>query len=340
MIRTVIAVALLPAASGHGNIVHPPTWFDPDGTIGMTKGLQCIAGCTGKSAPGQIEKTQGCACEWYTNHTFHTGEPTIDLDSPLVTYPSIQDKSLFRDGKTPWWAPGTAMVFSPCGIDGGNPNGCQPDTPRGGNCAAGGYGHGPDARTLKGNTKPFPWKAGSVQEVAWGITANHGGGYSFRLCPLPAEGRMNLTEECFQKTVLDFVGDQSWVQWGPDSTLRESFQAVRTKNGTFPPGSHWTKVGIPACKSYGGGAPHITAVCTGPQFPSPVKTPSGRPIYGFGQNGIGETAFKFNIVEKVQVPANLQPGKYVLSFRWDCEQTAQVWNSCSDILITGDDVVV
>jgi len=35
----------------------------------------------------------------------------------------------------------------------------------------------------------------------------------------------------------------------------------------------------------------------------------------------------------VKVPAKLSPGRYVLSFRMDCEATAQVWNSCSDITL-------
>ena len=35
----------------------------------------------------------------------------------------------------------------------------------------------------------------------------------------------------------------------------------------------------------------------------------------------------------VKVPQDIKPGKYVLGFRYDCEATAQVWNSCSDITI-------
>ena len=38
------------------------------------------------------------------------------------------------------------------------------------------------------------WRSGETAEVTWQITANHGGGYQYRLCP---EGRP-LTEECFQ----------------------------------------------------------------------------------------------------------------------------------------------
>jgi hypothetical protein len=39
----------------------------------------------------------------------------------------------------------------------------------------------------------------------------------------------------------------------------------------------------------------------------------------------------FSIMDEVQVPNT--PGDYVLSWRWDCEQTDQVWNSCADITV-------
>ena len=47
---------------------------------------------------------------------------------------------------------------------------------------------------------------GSTQEVAWLMDANHGGGYSYRLCKIPPEGRSGLTEECFQEGHLAFAG--------------------------------------------------------------------------------------------------------------------------------------
>merc|ERR1711920_808301 len=40
----------------------------------------------------------------------------------------------------------------------------------------------------------------------------------------------------------------------------------------------------------------------------------------------------FSIVDEVEVPS--KTGEYVLSWRWDCEETDQVWNSCADIVIT------
>ena len=38
-------------------------------------------------------------------------------------------------------------------------------------------------------------------------------------------------------------------------------------------------------------------------------------------------------VRQVMIPADLAPGRYVVSWRWDCEETAQVWQSCADVKI-------
>ena len=39
------------------------------------------------------------------------------------------------------------------------------------------------------------------------------------------------------------------------------------------------------------------------------------------------------ISDHVQLPAALPPGDYVLGWRWDCEESNQVWASCSDVTI-------
>lgn len=225
----------------------------------------------------------------------------------------------------PWRAPGTAPITSPCGIDGGNINGCPSGNPKGDGCAAGGYGHGPDGRSLKGNAKPEVWTIGGEAEVAWGIVANHGGGYQYRLCPKPAN-TMDLTEECFQKTPLRFVGDTQWITVTTvPQDGRINITAIRTDVGTFPAGSQWTRNPIPGCAGFGGGAPAAGGQCTGTQFPAPAGPQLPTPgLYGF-------LGLPFNIIDKVQVPSNLPEGDYVVSFRYDCEQTSQVWQQCGDV---------
>lgn len=38
-------------------------------------------------------------------------------------------------------------------------------------------------------------------------------------------------------------------------------------------------------------------------------------------------------MDRVEVPADIPPGAYVLSWRWDCEESAQVWQNCADVTI-------
>ena len=61
---------------------------------------------------------------WFTNYTFIEGEPT--LPDYMVTFQDIHygpwDIDMYKSN--PWKHPGSAPVFSPCGILGGNPNGC------------------------------------------------------------------------------------------------------------------------------------------------------------------------------------------------------------------------
>merc|ERR1712146_178913 len=98
---------------------------------------------------------------------------------------------------------------------------------------------GPDAGT-KGSDLPdtpqeerHSWPAGSHQEVSWNIYANHGGGYSYRLCK-KADGE-KLTEECFQQNPLNFASDQSWIQYGAEKqTVRLSMRLVLWRVRTLP----------------------------------------------------------------------------------------------------------
>ena len=39
------------------------------------------------------------------------------------------------------------------------------------------------------------------------------------------------------------------------------------------------------------------------------------------------------IKDQLKIPATLK-GDYVLSWRWDCEQTDQIWSTCADITVT------
>merc|ERR1712039_1054815 len=194
---------------------------------------------------------------------------------------------------------------------------------------------GRDLPQLGGRT--MEWPVGSAQYVSWQFGANHGGGYAYRLCPTSE----SMSEECFQRHHLAFVGETSWIQFGWNQSNRTAIQANRTSRGTHPQGSQWTKVPIPSCSGPGGG--YDGTGCDSPQFPTPIPGLWGNgPTNGCAYNPMppaeraeycGEI-MDFRMVDLVKIPENLPLGEYVLSFRWDCEQTHQIWTQCADVKIT------
>lgn len=248
----------------------------------------------------------------------------------------------------PWRFPGSSPVLDPCGIAGGwfhdgNPrNGARPPS---------GIPIGTFGSTLPPLLKETVWIAGSDAEVAWGVQANHGGGYQYRLCPADTE----LTEECFQMNPLEFVGDTQWLQYGPDGLDRNNrteIKAHRVSEGVVPVGSTWTRNPVPACGDsiYAGSCdihrPRPLHCVHEGQFPPPAPGAHGfggaactfeeRDLVGHERcrcspQEYAEKSLQFGIVDKVRVP--LTPGKFVLSWRWDSEQTPQVWGLCADVTI-------
>ena len=74
---------------------------------------------------------------------------------------------------------------------------------------------------------------GQTVEVSWGITANHGGGYQYRIAP----ANESLTEAAFQRTPLPFTGP-SQIRY-LDGSLGKLFNRTEVSEGTSPPGSTW-----------------------------------------------------------------------------------------------------
>ena len=104
-------------------------------------------------------------------------------------------------------ATGHAPVADPCGLAGGTP--WYEPSPEEGRYYNTSYAfHGMKGTALKplprSAYQPERWKIGGTAEVSWSVWANHGGGYSYRLCPASEP----LTEACFQKHPLDFVQDK------------------------------------------------------------------------------------------------------------------------------------
>jgi hypothetical protein len=228
------------------------------------------------------------------------------------------------------------------------------------------------------------------------MTANHGGGYSWRLC----NKNRNITEECFQETVLQFAGNVSYLQYSDSIPDREGFLVlprfelplVIVSEGTFPSGSQWARNPVPSCAycdqakcgtqlpnltdwfepHAGGPGDHTKAVggerwwkqeqcaqdCSGfnmmtcppgmTQFPEPLPgissylgsimynlRPEQKPTMGNG----GMAGLPYSIFDKVLIPSSIESGDYLLSWRWDCEQSPQVWQNCADVKIIDGDIV-
>ena len=234
---------------------------------------------------------------------------------------------------SPWRKPGSAGVFDSCGVAGGHPPPACTDNET--HCFGGTYqptlgarlgDHG--SHTLPPTPTAVTWKAGDFVEVSWNILANHGGGYQYRLCPADA----TLDEECFQKTPLPFVGQQSlrWDGINGGGGTRHYFDGTYVSEGTTPAGSMWAKNPLPRNDT------HQTLASFAPpcdETPDCGQHSRKNKCKCSGMWG----PFNVEIVDTVALPAELPAGEYVLGWRWDCEESNQIWTSCSDVTIVGKD---
>lgn len=228
----------------------------------------------------------------------------------------------------PWRAPGNAPVLDPCGMAGGSTKN---------NAGAGGFAPRPGHKMGDRGSQLAPsatavWTVGSTVTVAWGIWANHGGGYQYRLCPKSEP----LTEECFQRMPLPFAGNTQTLRLGDKKELQ--INATFVSVGTLPEGSTWAMNPVPSCSDITG-----KSNCSVPEFPPPRGCDAR--CWGYIGAGGGHTSADLVhplpiIVDEVTVPKDLAPGEYVLGFRWDCEGSPQVWASCADLLIVKGDTTL
>jgi len=321
------AVAL---ARGHGQMNYPPssrqglpgkTW--PGALTGQGGGGYCEQ----PNSEGRGNPLNG-ACMMFSQPSAQRPEisvipgwPTNNASSTRTHNVNISDGSVNDwTKKMPWRAPGSAPVLgSGCGVAGG------------GDTFNGNGGWPPSGMTQGANALELPagratvWSRGSVVEVAWGMWANHGGGYSYRICPNGPGDK--ITEECFQQHPLDFAGDVQWMQHLNGSKYQIPMTKVGT--GTSPAGSQWARQPVPGCKDNHGFKDDCGA--DGTEYPAPLPG-----LQGFGyvnSTKQGDLYHDFSIVDTVVVPKDVAPGAYLVSWRWDCEQTTQIWQNCADIVI-------
>lgn len=242
---------MLGGIHGHGGLVSPYTWYDPTGIQTdrvmdnrINTGRGPTIGCWSDEVVVQEgivdwSRDELCHIKWFSNNTRPPGPRTLPKD--------MFNRGPWKwNSRSPWAAPGTAPVFGPCGTAGGNPNGCgggPKGTCCGGDCKA--YAYGKNAIDYQfDNAKRTTWTRGTNQEVVWWQRLPHYGGYSYRLCKLPPDGIISLTEECFQRTPLDFADPQEIRRNSRGKFRTPSYQVKRTRIGTSPANSMWTKVQV------------------------------------------------------------------------------------------------
>jgi len=228
---------------------------------------------------------------------------------------------------TPWVYPGETNIVASCGV-------YTRSYPLDQNCGATGeephpawnktasspsaqHGEKCDARVylskFGGNPAVEHWPAGSQQEVGFTTFANHHGGSSFRLCPLEKvgqdTGKDGPTEQCFQAGQLKFATEETCLRCRNGNQSR-CYQAP-TKLDVR--GNEWRENTLEDCVL------NIDFCEESEQWREPCS----------------QTDFAYvSQVSTVQIPEDLSPGRYVMSWRWDCLETAQVWMNCAEVKIT------
>jgi len=283
-------------------------WFSVGCTIGCR---ECDGGSKGGSNPNKMDR-----CGSGKKATIN--DPAFRTVNRLAAAGSDDDWTKHN----PWRAPGSAPVFDACG--------------RAGGAAGPTAGHGEFTNTTFAKfgdlgsqvlPKMFSgavWPTGSVQETLWSARTNHGGGYQYRLCPLQSR----LTEDCFHQTPVPFAGDSSLML---SNGTKIQLKSIFVSEGTLPAGSTWQRLPIPSTSQLGmqpTGVPDAAF-----QFDPPCYEPTLPKALEQGRCS-GEWTPNITIYDQLHVPEHLEPGEYVLGLRYDCEASAQVWNSCADIIIT------
>lgn len=341
----------------------PPGW--PNKNMNMTKHSPNVGSYNGDLCAHDHSKMPGVKAATNNNplHTTMNAQsgPGADTAFCLETAP---DPSICGNWSAwnPWRAPGSTPGFDPCGIAGGAHTNMSMRA--GGFGTETGYPQGFAGSKLPAIEKSerSVWKSGGVAEVSWASVANHAGGYMYSLC----KSSPDLTEECFDANPLQFASENQKLRYmflknngtlSPNHT-EVTIPATRvtgagvvypptstwTKN-PVPPGS-WTKTGWqgnqhppqfappPGCDEHCWGYQPCNEGFTHPSYEGWNKTKPKLPACANGKNGEGccHTTAYIAVVDEVHVP-NVPAGDYVVRWRWDAEQSPQIWSGCGDVTI-------
>ena len=171
----------------------------------------------------------------------------------------------------------------------------------------------------------------------------------YRLCPADQP----LTEACFQQTPLEFDRAKQQLVWINGTRLPIEGMFVDGE-ATWPRGSTWARNPIPRINTDNRGLdPAAAAACPGPdglsgpgctQFTPPCAADRGPEPWSSDLSYQGQCSGDWTaglIADTILVPAHLPAGDYVLGWRYDCEETAQVWQNCADLkVVAAEEAVV
>jgi len=220
----------------------------------------------------------------------------------LTTCPGFEDQPIIMmNGTEPNCTDGPQPALQ--GGDDGHPYKCVRTAEVHSPCGRK-HGTGQDGREqldkFGGNKKDYPvykWKLGEDQEVAWSLAGYHGGYTSYALTPEDQVGPPGDN------------GRNSKTSKAFDSNVLEFVDnEVCYKQNLGEKGD---------CKN------------VEMKDEKYLADGDGQP----NQHGNPTIA----AVSKVKVPADkYPPGRYVLQWEWDCHHTAQIWQMCVDVEITGE----
>jgi len=353
------------------NTLGGSMWFSQGCTIGCSHcndtGIPVGSGfpldtATTKPSPNIGNLMDACPNDHSKNKT-----PTI-MDKRLQTMNAQPGFNYLH----PWRAPGSTPGFDPCGIAGGahtnmsfRAGGFGPQTgyPQG--------FPGSKLPPIPKDQRKV-WAAGGTAEVAWVAVANHAGGYSWSLCPADqelseecfAKYPLHFVDGTSRLRYMFLSGNGTI---GPNRT-EVRIPAQRVKEGVLPKGSVWSKNPVPAgtwtsggkqagwqpqgaaeppqfeppdgCDEHCWGYQPCNVGYTHPSYEGWNHTHGKLPNCSRGspdaplKNGQGccHTTAYMVIIDEVHVP-QVHPGDYVVRWRWDCEQSPQIWSGCGDVTI-------
>ena len=334
-----------------GQLVHPRfTHNSSRGPVSPWAGPYTAEPFTPPKRPDGEERLSICKTPKHNATVCDRNLRTMNIDAPCRSAADVTQYA-------PWRYPGSAPVIDSCGTAGGVYQ-WQGAAAAGGDYAATvNAKRGDLGSELPRAASGTQWEAGEDVSVAWTHKAWHGGGYQYRLCPAGEP----LDEACFQAHALPFADGTSALRWGGVGATQPcaegqfdnctvTFNATDVSgDAVVPAGSTWRRCPIPRAPwawSYTGASfepackePVACSNYTGPSFSGPGcgsdKSSCSTGAYPCQCSGWGiGDLFRLEIVDTLRLPEDLAAGDYVLGWRWDCEESTQVWANCADVTIT------